>query len=118
MGKKVKGQDNYERICFMFEAAYTLLIACPSNVGLICSYGHMIKMLSQRTQSKLGPYIKRLICKKCHLVLRPGVTSDVRLKSKHTKHILVTCKLCGTPKRFLSKPDYELFFDKVKRLGR
>ena len=109
-----KGQDSYERICFLFDAAYTLMLACPSNVTLICSYGHMIKMLSRRTQSKLGPYIKRQICKRCHLILRPGVTSEVKLKNNSSKHVEVRCKFCGTVKRFNSSEDYALFFDKIK----
>ncbi|XP_035220566.1 ribonuclease P protein subunit RPR2-like [Stegodyphus dumicola] len=74
----------------------------------------MIKMLSNRTQSKLAPYIKRQICKKCHLILRPGITSRVKLKNNGSKHILVTCNLCGTKKRFLSNPDYQLFYEKIK----
>ncbi|GBM84918.1 hypothetical protein AVEN_23716-1 [Araneus ventricosus] len=114
MAKSKKGQDNYERICFLFEAAYTLMMACPSNIGLICNYGHMIKLLAMRTQSKLGPYIKRQICKKCHLILRPGITSKVELKSR-PKRTEVTCLFCGTKKRFHNNPDYVLFYDKIKQ---
>ncbi|GFQ88403.1 uncharacterized protein TNCT_530521 [Trichonephila clavata] len=115
MGKNKKGEDNCERICFLFEAAYTLMLSCPSNIGLICNYGHMIKMLAMRTQTKLGPYIKRQICKRCHLILRPGITSKVKLKSKSTKHIEVTCCFCGTKKRFHSNPNHQLFYDKIKQ---
>ncbi|GIY64867.1 ribonuclease P protein subunit p21 [Caerostris darwini] len=112
---KGKGQDNSVRICFLFEAAYTLMLSCPTNIGLICNYGHTIKMLAKRTQTKLGPYIKRQICKKCHLILRPGVTSKVQLKNNNGKHMEVICLFCGTKKRFNSNPEFELFYDKIKK---
>ncbi|GFV96424.1 uncharacterized protein TNCV_2870011 [Trichonephila clavipes] len=64
-----------------------------------------------------GPYIKRQICKRCHLILRPGITSKVKLKSKSTKHIEVTCCFCGTKKRFHSNPNHQLFYDKIKQIN-
>ncbi|XP_042908132.1 ribonuclease P protein subunit p21 [Parasteatoda tepidariorum] len=120
-GQKSKGEgkrerkDIYERLCYLFEAGYTLVLACPSNTGLICSYGHMITMLAKKNLCKLYPHIKRHICKKCHLILRPGLTSKVMLKNKKNgrgKHTEVTCQLCGTKKRFLNNPNHKLFIDK------
>jgi ribonuclease P protein subunit RPR2 len=49
---------------------------------------------------------KHLFCNKCHTILIPGKTAQVRIKAGKNKIKVVTCLECGTIKRFgLSKEE-------------
>ncbi|XP_067128408.1 ribonuclease P protein subunit p21 [Centruroides vittatus] len=111
MGKG-KGKDIYQRVNFLYQAAYTVLAMTPTNFNLIRYYGRTIKMICQKSQIKLDPDIKRTMCKKCYIILYPGITSTFRLKSKRSKHSIIKCLTCGTIKRFLNKADYELWYNR------
>ncbi|XP_076366797.1 ribonuclease P protein subunit p21-like isoform X2 [Tachypleus tridentatus] len=84
----------------------------PENLGLLYYYGFTLQMISQRTTSKLDHNIKSFICKRCNILLYPGLTSTVRLKTKRSKHRVVTCMVCGRRKRFLCRRDYQVWYDK------
>ncbi|GIY43935.1 hypothetical protein CEXT_103391 [Caerostris extrusa] len=62
-----------------------------------------------------GDYIKRQICKKCHLILRPGVTSKVQLKNNNGKHMEVICLFVVLKKDLTAIQNSELFYDKIKK---
>ncbi|RNA17121.1 ribonuclease P [Brachionus plicatilis] len=44
--------------------------------------------------------LKYFHCKKCDIMLIPGQTSRIRVKSKRQKHIVSTCLNCGEIKRY------------------
>lgn len=88
----------------------------PSATKLASFYGHVLHMISRRIQAKLDPSIKRNLCKKCSVLLCPGVTCTERLRAKPSQRIVVTCLVCGTIKRFPAKRGYQLWYDKPEAL--
>lgn len=112
MGKqKVASQDIFERIHFLFQAAHAVLSSNPSNVNLSRSYCSTLGQIARHQVLRLDPHLKRRICKKCHILLLPGVTCMVRLRKRREKHSVVTCLDCGTVKRFVTRRDYRLWCD-------
>jgi len=115
MGKpKVHGQDVFERINFLYQAAYSVIVANPKNVNLARSYCATLLQIARHQVTRIDPQVKRRICKKCNLLLIPGLTCSVRQKAKREKHAVVTCLECGTLKRFLNRADYQLWCENPK----
>lgn len=115
MGKpKVSGQDTFERINFLYQAAYAVVVANPKNVNLARQYCATLLQIGRHQVSRIDPHVKRRICKRCELLLIPGYTCTVRHRSKREKHAVVTCVECATVKRFLSRANYQLWCDNPK----
>ncbi|KAH7913492.1 Rpr2-domain-containing protein [Hygrophoropsis aurantiaca] len=70
------------------------------------SYVHNMKIVGQKTNVKMDPTIKRVLCKGCNVALVPGVTAKVRVKSSKTLGHLVTysCTACNTVRRLPAPP--------------
>lgn len=63
--------------------------------------GELIKKLHQRTRIRIPFYIKRGLCKKCHVALIPGRTASIRLKSQGKySYIVIRCLVCGQIHRY------------------
>ncbi|XP_064478937.1 ribonuclease P protein subunit p21-like [Ornithodoros turicata] len=108
---KVKGGDAFHRMNYLYQVLNHVLENAPSSNNLHCYYGHTMRMISRRIQAKLHPSIKRTLCKKCSMLLSPGVTCTVRLRGKRSKHQVIRCLTCGTIKRFKTKKGYSLWYD-------
>ncbi|XP_076366796.1 ribonuclease P protein subunit p21-like isoform X1 [Tachypleus tridentatus] len=104
--------DVFHRMNFLYQVMHKTIAKFPENLGLLYYYGFTLQMISQRTTSKLDHNIKSFICKRCNILLYPGLTSTVRLKTKRSKHRVVTCMVCGRRKRFLCRRDYQVWYDK------
>ncbi|KAI0075784.1 Rpr2-domain-containing protein [Panus rudis PR-1116 ss-1] len=61
-------------------------------------YTSSMKSIGQKTTTRLDPSVKRTICKKCNLILTPGVTAKVRVNPSdtHGNNVSYTCYSCKT----------------------
>lgn len=77
-----------------------------STADLSRSYVDTMKIVGQKTNVKIDPTVKRVICKGCHIVLIPGASSTVRVKnSKSHGHIVIhTCNSCRISRRIPAPP--------------
>ncbi|KAI0682543.1 RNAse P Rpr2/Rpp21/SNM1 subunit domain-containing protein [Cytidiella melzeri] len=74
----------------------------PSTaVDLARTYVRSMKVIGKKTTVRMDPTVKRTLCKKCAIVLVPGSTALVRVKSSgpHGHVVLWTCLACKTTRR-------------------
>lgn len=60
------------------------------------------------------PELKRTICKKCGLILRPEATATLNISSEQnnkTKVCTIKCSKCGFSKRYVLNKNYSLWLD-------
>ncbi len=89
------------------------------------------------------PSIKRMLCRSCDTVLVPGVTCTQRTRrtlphrchcmsrsvclsviaswytpstARREKHVVLRCLTCGSVKRFLTRPNYQLWSTKPENV--
>ncbi|RUS90813.1 hypothetical protein EGW08_001432 [Elysia chlorotica] len=111
-GPRFLHKEIFQRVNFLLQAANLVLKADPNNVELCRHYIATMRLVAEKHVIRLHPHIKRSFCKKCNVVLLPGHTSMVRSRSKSEPHTVVTCKLCGTMKRFMWRKSHQLWIDK------
>jgi ribonuclease P protein subunit RPR2 len=58
------------------------------------------KRIAQKARIKLPRDVSRQICKTCGTVWVPGTNCRVRVRTNRSRHISVTCLVCGTVRRF------------------
>lgn len=80
-----------------------------------------VDLVSKRTVLKLLPHMKRTMCKKCFLVLIPGLTLSMRIentlkdgKSDKADVLVHGCLQCNNEKRYPIGKDreYRLFCER------
>ncbi len=119
MGKPKHGFPNKDAFCrmnYLYQAAHTLLRESPQNIELVRHYTHILQSIAKKQVLRIHPEIKRQLCKKCCMLLVPGVTCTVRKKGKTQKHIVVTCLDCTSVKRFPTRANYQLWVDQAESL--
>lgn len=107
MGKnrpRIQHEDVYQRVNYLYQAAHECIKKNPQNVSLCRYYVYTLKIITRRLCLHLHPDIKRNMCKRCCVLLIPGVTSVVRTRGRRQKHTVVTCLECGTHRRYVYKP--------------
>lgn len=57
------------------------------------------------------PEMKRTICKQCGLVLKPGTSCELDISDEHSNECSIKCSKCGSIKRFIVNPKYNLWID-------
>lgn len=60
------------------------------------------------------PELKRTICKKCGLILKPGLTATLNVTAEQngkTKVCSIECTKCGFVKRYVLNKNYSLWLD-------
>ncbi len=92
-----------QRIRWLFKLAYDE--TKRGNYERARRYSELIIRIAEKGKVRIPRSIKRSICKNCKVILIPGVTARVRIRSEGTKgsHITVTCTLCGWMKRYYIK---------------
>ncbi|KAG1735133.1 RNAse P Rpr2/Rpp21/SNM1 subunit domain-containing protein [Suillus paluster] len=129
----VANRDIIQRLNFLYQASVLLngMIASPSQVpsspceandaqnrpnnrkrrvvstsDLSRSYVDTMKVVGQKTNVKIDPTVKRVICKGCNVVLMPGASATVRVKNStsHGHFIIYTCNSCRTSRRIPAPP--------------
>ena len=83
-----------QRVMFLFRLAAEA--AEKGEIEWSRRYAQLVLRLSQAVRYRLPRNMKRRICKMCYVVLIPGVTARVRIRSRdrHVR-ITVTCLVCG-----------------------
>ncbi|MDI9608848.1 MAG: ribonuclease P [Candidatus Verstraetearchaeota archaeon] len=80
--------------------------AVKSDPRLANRYVSIALKISMRTRVRIPRELKRTVCRKCKAFLYPGITSRVRVRTRRSPHVSVTCLNCGTVRRYLLKRDY------------
>ncbi|XP_076075567.1 ribonuclease P protein subunit p21-like isoform X2 [Mytilus galloprovincialis] len=114
MGKNKGGipqKEQFQRMQYLYQAANQCIKSDPRDLNLCRFYLTTMRSIAKKSVLRLHVDIKRTMCKKCCVLLIPGVTAIVRTKSKKEKHLVVTCLECDTVKRFLLRKDYKLWLD-------
>ena len=109
--KQTKNQKEYDykqapadllflnHISYLNQLSYTNLVEVNSE-ELSRDNQHTIKKLTNKKPIKTSPELKYFYCKSCEIMLIPGETSKIRIKSKRNKHVVSTCLNCGMIKRY------------------
>ncbi|MCQ5363310.1 MAG: ribonuclease P [Candidatus Methanomethylicia archaeon] len=71
-----------------------------SNPSYSDRYVEMAIQISKRTNVRIPKSWKYFMCKSCHSFLYPGIRSRIRISPRRSPHIVVTCLVCGTTKRY------------------
>jgi len=121
---RIPNRQAYSRISFLYQASnYFATLPSVEQSGSaqnkhgfpLSSYlASQLMTIGRKGPLRIAPSIKRSICKRCKVVLRPGSTSAVSLENKsidgnkpHADVLLVACLACGMQKRYplRQKPD-------------
>lgn len=89
-----------------------VLSADPSRPQLSRFYVHTMRSVSKRLVLRMDPSVKRMVCKSCDSLLVSGVTATHRIRARRERHLVVKCQTCGRLKRFLARPNHQLWSDK------
>ncbi|XP_017284327.1 ribonuclease P protein subunit p21 [Kryptolebias marmoratus] len=113
MAQHLKDKEAYQRLNYLYQAAHCVLSQNPNNVELARFYCFTQKTIARRLVLRQDPSVKRTICKKCCLLLIPGVTATARQRRKHKKarFTVLRCLSCGQSRTLLNNPDYCLWVD-------
>jgi len=86
-----------ERIAILFQQVDRVV---EKNPDLAQSYVDLARKIAMRCRVKIPVAYKRRICKSCYRLLRPGVSSRVRIRQEREPHVAVTCLNCGRVMRY------------------
>ncbi|XP_025103153.1 ribonuclease P protein subunit p21-like [Pomacea canaliculata] len=111
-GSRFVNKEVFQRINFLYQAAHFALVQTPSQPQLCCFYINTLRTVAEKHVIRLHPEMKRTICKKCCILLLPGITATVRSKKKGEKCTLVSCLECGNVKRFPWRKTHQLWIEK------
>ena len=95
--RPLKNEHALRTMNFLHSAAHqapTISAATNMNTSLVT--------LKEKHTSRLTPDLKRSMCSKCKVVLVPGNTARIRVRSKGGNQFrVVTCVVCGLSKRYV-----------------
>ncbi|KAJ7268657.1 RNAse P Rpr2/Rpp21/SNM1 subunit domain-containing protein [Mycena haematopus] len=119
----IANRDIMQRLNFMYQASVYLSGVLPvpppptpqkrtkksrkMNVhDLSKSYINSMKVVASKTMVKMDPAVKRTLCNGCNIVLVPGSTATVRVKSSKVHgHIMhYRCTSCNSTRRIPAVP--------------
>lgn len=64
-------------------------------------YVEIALRVSRRCRVRIRRFWRRFICKRCHVMLVPGITGRFRVRSEGKgSRVVVTCLMCGWIKRY------------------
>ncbi len=75
------------------------------RIELAKRYGEIIYRIAAKANIKIPKPIKRRICRKCKVILIPGLSMRVRIQSEGSKgsRVVITCLHCGWIRRYYIK---------------
>ncbi|XP_065365175.1 ribonuclease P protein subunit p21 [Calliphora vicina] len=117
-----QGKECFSRMNFLYQAS--LLMAGKNNT-LSSYYGELCKNVGKKSVLRIDPTVKRDFCKRCSLAQKPGLTSELSVKSmrkKKRKHksiehldkdaqMQLACKLCGYQRNFNVNEEYKFWLE-------
>lgn len=111
--KGVPHRDNYARVSYLYQLSTQLSLQHNHQPILSRAMTRNLDLVGKKAVLKLGPSLKRSICKKCNSLLIPGLTMQIRLenlsrlKSSHNDVLIHKCLNCNEVKRFPIGKDRE-----------
>ncbi len=84
-----------ERMSILLDQAREMV---RKDVQLSKRYVQLARKISMRTKVRMDREDKQYLCKKCGIVLVPGLNARIRLRPRNVR--LVTCLSCGAMKRY------------------
>ncbi|XP_037810568.1 ribonuclease P protein subunit rpr2 [Lucilia sericata] len=117
-----QGKECFSRMNFLYQAS---LLMAGKNNALSSYYGELCKNVGKKAVLRIDPTVKRDLCKRCSLAQKPGITSDLNVKSlrkkrrkpKDVEHLdqdcqmQMACKLCGYQRNFNVKTEYKFWLE-------
>ncbi|KAJ7693310.1 RNAse P Rpr2/Rpp21/SNM1 subunit domain-containing protein [Mycena rosella] len=121
----IVNRDIMQRLNFMYQASVYLSAVLPVPTpppappkkrtkksrkmtvhDLSKAYIHSMKVVSNKTMVKMDPGVKRTLCNGCNIVLVPGSTASVRVKSSRVHGHLMSyrCNSCNATRRIPAPP--------------
>ncbi|KAI6045989.1 Rpr2-domain-containing protein, partial [Pisolithus marmoratus] len=120
----ISNKDIIQRLNFLYQASALLgtistPVPCSANARhqpkrkrvvttseLSRSYIDTMRIVGQKTNTKMDPSVKRCICKNCSSVLIPGISATVRVKDSTSHRHLVSyvCHACRSERRIPAPP--------------
>ncbi|MEM2136529.1 MAG: ribonuclease P [Candidatus Methanomethylicia archaeon] len=89
-----------ERIERLFRLAEEVF---HENPEMADRYVELARRISMKARVRISVKWRRRFCHKCYSFLVPGVNCHVRVRSRRSKHIVITCHKCGNRMRYLIK---------------
>jgi ribonuclease P protein subunit RPR2 len=106
----VPNKDGFARASFLFQAAHFVRDGALSRM-----YIRSMDLVTKKGVLKVCPHVKRIVCKKCNRLQKPGRTCTAELEDefKKSETLEIRC-ICGANKRFPVGKDreYVLFADR------
>ncbi|XP_023304248.2 ribonuclease P protein subunit rpr2 [Lucilia cuprina] len=121
-----QGKECFSRMNFLYQAS---LLMAGKNNALSSYYGELCKNVGKKAVLRIDPTVKRDLCKRCSLAQKPGITSDLNIKSlrkrrkwksrnsQDVEHLdqdcqmQMACKLCGYQRNFNVKTEYTFWLE-------
>ncbi|KAI6157509.1 Rpr2-domain-containing protein [Pisolithus tinctorius] len=126
----ISNKDIIQRLNFLYQASTllgTISHPSPPHTSVTCSpdarhepkrnrvvttselsrsYIDTMKIVGQKTNTKIDPSVKRSLCKSCSSVLVPGISATVRVKNSASHGHLVSyvCHVCQSERRIPAPP--------------
>lgn len=117
--KVIPHKDHYARISYLYQTGNKFCLL-PKYQLLSRGYGRNLDLVAKKAVLKLSPALKRTLCKRCNILLVPGLTMCMKIeneskeKSPHNDVLVHTCLECDEKRRFPVGKDrqYELFSER------
>lgn len=117
-----QGKECFSRMNFLFQAS--MLMAGKNNT-LSAYYGELCRSIGKKAVLKIDPDIKRQMCKRCSVALKPGITADLHAETRRKRRktlkindnvdedtsMVLTCRHCGFRRQFIVNPNYKFWLD-------
>eukprot|EP01116_Phalansterium_solitarium_P019193 TRINITY_DN5295_c0_g1_i1.p1 TRINITY_DN5295_c0_g1~~TRINITY_DN5295_c0_g1_i1.p1 ORF type:complete len:170 (-),score=19.06 TRINITY_DN5295_c0_g1_i1:30-539(-) len=93
----VPNSDALKRMNFLLQASALSFADEKHNVSRFFNF--TLKNIAKRNVLRIDPEVKKLICKRCHTLLVPAVSSTIRLQMGRQPHRTTTCTACDKLRR-------------------
>lgn len=67
--------------------------------GLAIKYGELARRISLRSRVKIPREWRSRFCKRCGVLLFPGLNASIRTRERRFPHIVIKCDICGSIRR-------------------
>ncbi|XP_075155287.1 ribonuclease P protein subunit Rpp21 [Haematobia irritans] len=117
---KFQGKECFNRMNFLYQAS--ILMAGKNNT-LASYYGELCKNVGKKAVLRMEPNAKRVLCKRCSIAQKPGITCEITAKTRKNSKALPTsniderselmsqCTFCGNNKKFIINSNYEFWLE-------
>lgn len=106
--KGFQGKDSFSRMNFLYQAS--MLMAGKSDT-LSAYYGNLCKTIGKKSVLRIDPNIKRTLCKRCHMALKPGITAEISTLDCKEDILAIKCKKCNHSKNFVVNSEYKFWLE-------